>query len=67
MNHYYASSVAQWATTNDKRDLAALRELMQSDGFPFVIYKVPGHWYSDYTIDNYAPKVKGAAIVERHT
>ena len=67
MNHYYASSVAQWATTNDKRDLAALRELMQSDGFPFVIYEVPGHWNTDYTIENYAPKVEGARIIEKHT
>ena len=64
MFHYYASSAAEWAKTSDKCDLAALRERMLKAGFPFDIYKVPGHWSSDYTIENGAPKVAGAVIVE---
>lgn len=57
--HFYASSVAQWATTNDKRDLRQLLKLMDKDGYSYNLFLVPGTHDSAYEIAMYQPQVKG--------
>lgn len=58
--HFYASSVAQWATTDETRDLPALIELMDKDGYPYNLFLVPGKHTDEYEIKMYQPQVKGA-------
>jgi hypothetical protein len=57
--HFYASSAAQWATTNETRDLPALLELMEKDGYTFALFRVPVPHTADYEIKMYQPVVKG--------
>lgn len=57
--HFYASSVAQWATTTDKRDLPALLDLMEKDGYTFSLFLVPCKHTDEYEINMYQPMVKG--------
>jgi hypothetical protein len=57
--HFYASSVAQWATTDDKRDLPALIDLMEKDGYTYNLFLVPGKHTDPYEISMYQPMVKG--------
>ena len=58
--HFYASSVADWATTNDTRDLRALIKLMEEFGHAYNLYLVPLPFNADYDIKMYQPQVKGA-------
>jgi hypothetical protein len=57
--HFYASSVAQWATTTDKRDLPALLDLMNKDGCSYNLFRVPVPHTADYEIRMYQPQVEG--------
>ena len=57
--HFYASSVAQWATTTDKRDLPALLDLMNKDGYTYNLFRVPGKRDATYSIKMYQPQVEG--------
>lgn len=57
--HFYASSVAQWAVTNDKRDLRQLLKLMDKDGYSYNLFLVPGKHTDPYEIAMYQPMVKG--------
>ena len=57
--HFYASSVAQWATTNDKRDLRQLLKLMDEDGYPYNLFLVPVPHTASYNINFYQPQVEG--------
>jgi hypothetical protein len=57
--HFYASSVSQWATTNDERDLRQLIKLMDDDGFPYSLFLVPCKHTDPYEIAMYQPMVKG--------
>jgi hypothetical protein len=59
-HHFYASSVAQWATTTDERDLPALLDLMEKDGLTYSLFRVPGKHTDEYEIKMYQPQVKGA-------
>lgn len=63
MYHYFASSVASWATDTD---LEGLRKGMQREGFPFVIWQVPGAEDIEYDIRGFKPQVEGAIVIERH-
>ena len=56
-HHFYASSVSQWATTNDKRDLRQLLKLMDKDGYDYNLFLVPGSHDSVYEIKMYQPQV----------
>jgi hypothetical protein len=56
-HHFFASSVAQWATTNDKRDLRQLLKLMDKDGYPYNLFLVPGSHETLYDIKMYQPQV----------
>jgi hypothetical protein len=58
--HFYASSVAQWATTTDTRDLPALLELMDKDGYTYNLFSVPVPHTAEYEIKMYQPQVEGA-------
>lgn len=58
--HFYASSVAIWATTTDKRDLKGLLDMMDKDGFMYSLYFVPCAWDTQYPIKQYTPVVDGA-------
>jgi hypothetical protein len=57
--HFYASSVAQWATTNEKRDLRQLIKLMDRDGYPYNLFLVPLPHDANYDIRRYQPQVEG--------
>lgn len=57
--HFYASSVAQWATTTDTRDLSELIELMNKDGYTYNLFRVPGSHIAEYEIKMYQPQVEG--------
>jgi len=59
-HHFFASSVAQWATTNDKRDLRQLLKLMDKDGYPYNLFLVPGSHEALYDIKMYQPQVADA-------
>jgi hypothetical protein len=59
-HHFYASSVAQWATTNETRDLPELLDLMNKDGLTYNLFRVPGKHDATYTIKMYQPQVPGA-------
>jgi hypothetical protein len=58
--HFYASSSAQWATTNETRDLRDLLKLMDKDGYSYTLFLVPLHHSASYEIKRYEPQVKGA-------
>lgn len=58
--HFFASSVATWATTNDKRDLRELLRMMDKEGFAYNLFSVPGPHTQDYEIRMYHPQVYGA-------
>jgi hypothetical protein len=57
--HFYASSVSQWATTNDKRDLRQLLRLMDKDGYAYNLFLVPLDHTATYEIRMYQPQVEG--------
>jgi hypothetical protein len=57
--HFYASSVAQWATTTDERDLPDLLAMMEKDGLTYNLFLVPGKHTDPYEIAMYQPMVKG--------
>jgi len=65
--HFYAASVAQWATTDDKRDLPALLELMEADGYTFVLFLVPVPHTAEYEINMYQPQVAGTEYLGTFT
>lgn len=58
-HHFYASSVATHAVTNDKRDLPALMRLFESEGLPYSVWYVPLPSDAHYQVECYAPKVEG--------
>jgi len=57
--HFYASSVAQWATTTDERDLRQLLALMDKDGYAYNLFIVPVAHDAMYDIKWYQPQVEG--------
>jgi hypothetical protein len=57
--HFYASSVSQWVTTNETRDLRALLKMMDKDGFPYNLFLVPVPHDAPYEIKMYQPQVEG--------
>lgn len=57
--HFYASSVAQWATTTDERDLRQLLKLMDKDGYSYNLYLVPVPHDAQYDIKMFQPQVEG--------
>lgn len=57
--HFYASSIAMWATTTPKRDLFELIKLMKKDGHGFGLYLVPLPYDANYEIKMYQPQVEG--------
>jgi hypothetical protein len=63
-HHFYASSVATWATTNDTRTLRDLISLMDSEKHSWSLWLVPGSWDTPYPIGCYAPQVAGAIELE---
>jgi len=58
--HFYASSVADWATTNDTRDLRALLKIMDKFGYSYNLFFVPVAHTANYEIKAYQPQVEGA-------
>jgi hypothetical protein len=58
-HHFYASSVAQWATTTPERDLRDLMRLMERDGYDFNLFYVPVPHDTPYQINMYQPQVEG--------
>jgi hypothetical protein len=58
--HFYASSIADWRTTNETRDLRALLKIMDKFGYDYNLFFVPLPPASSYKIKRYAPEVEGA-------
>jgi uncharacterized protein with von Willebrand factor type A (vWA) domain len=58
--HFYASSVADWATTDKTRDLPALIKLMEKFGYSYNLFFVPVPADAAYEIKSYEPQVAGA-------
>ena len=65
--HFYASSVAQWATTIDARDLPALLALMDKDGYTYALFLVPVSHTTGYEIKMYQPQVEGTEYLGTFT
>jgi hypothetical protein len=59
VQHFYASSVAQWAMTTPERDLRQLLKLMDKDGFSYNLFLVPVAHDAQYDIKMYQPQVEG--------
>jgi hypothetical protein len=57
--HFYAASVATWATTTETRDLPALLELMNEDGYTYNLFSVPVPHTTEYDINMFQPQVPG--------
>ena len=57
--HFFAASVSQWATTNDERDLPALLDLMNEDGYTYNLFSVPVPHTDTYDIEMFQPQVPG--------
>lgn len=57
--HFYASSVADWVTTNETRDLRQLLKMMDKFGYPYNLFLVPVSHATNYDIKMFQPQVKG--------
>jgi hypothetical protein len=57
--HFYASSVCQWVTTTQVRDLRQLIKHMERDGFNYNLFLVPVAHDAKYEIKMYQPQVEG--------
>jgi hypothetical protein len=62
-NHFYASSIATWATTTDTRDLRDLIKIMERDGFDYSLWFIPHPHDTHYEIKFYQPQIEGAMWV----
>jgi hypothetical protein len=58
-HHFYASSVAQWATTTETRDLPALLDLMNKGRHSYNLFSVPVPHTTEYEINMFQPQVPG--------
>jgi hypothetical protein len=58
--HFFAASASQWATTNETRDLPALLDLMNEDGYTYNLFSVPVPHTTEYDINMFQPQVEGA-------
>ena len=58
-HHFYASSSATWATTNETRDLQQLLKLMDKEKFTYNLYLVPVPHNTEYEIKWFQPQVEG--------
>ena len=65
--HFFAASAFQWATTNEERDLPALLELMDKDGYSYHLFLVPIPHTTDYEINMYQPQVEGTEYLGTFT
>jgi hypothetical protein len=57
--HFFAASASQWATTNETRDLPALLDLMNEDGYTYNLFSVPVPHTTEYDINMFQPQVEG--------
>lgn len=58
-HHFFASSLGEWAITDDKRDLRQLLNLMHKGKMHYKLYLVPLPAGTIYGIRNYVPVVEG--------
>ena len=65
--HFFASSVAEWATTTPHRTLPELIMFMEKSGYPYSLFMVPGAWDREYQIKWYAPDVGDAKYLGHFT
>lgn len=61
--HFFASSVAEWIATTNRRELPDLIEYMEKAGYAYTLWLVPGPWTMNYEIKHYAPQVEGAQVI----
>jgi hypothetical protein len=58
-HHFFAASVAQWATTTETRDLPALLDLMNKGRHSYNLFSVPVPHTTEYEINMFQPQVPG--------
>ncbi len=58
--HFYATSVAEFHVD---ADLKRLLKFMDKQGFEYSLWYVPADINSNYEIEGYKPKVKGAVFL----
>jgi hypothetical protein len=58
-HHFFAASVAQWATTTETRDLPALLDLMNKGRHSYNLFIVPVPHTTEYEINMFQPQVPG--------
>jgi len=61
--HFFASSVAEWIATTNRRELPDLIEYMEKAGYAYTLWLVPGPWSMNYEIKHYTPQAIGAKIL----
>ena len=61
--HFFASSVAEWIATTNRRELPDLIEYMEKAGYAYTLWMVPGPWSMNYEIKHYTPQVEGAQLL----
>lgn len=57
--HFFAASTRTWANTYATRDLPALIDLMNAEGYTYNLFMVPVHHGVPYGISFYQPQVEG--------
>jgi len=63
-HHFYASSMAQWETSEDVGELVAK---MKKSPYPFVLLMVPLPMAADYQIEMYWPAVEGVVWLANYS
>ena len=58
--HFFASSVADWVTTTEERDLREVMYLMDKFGYDYNLFYVPVRFDQNYEIKMYQPQVEGS-------
>ncbi len=61
--HFYVTSIAEWAVTTDKRDLRQLLNDFHNAGYPYDLFLVPCAWNTPYGIRQYQPEVEGTQLI----
>jgi hypothetical protein len=61
--HFFASSLAEWIATTNRRELPDLIEYMEKTGYAYTLWLVPGPWSMNYEIKHYTPQVEGVQLL----
>lgn len=57
VHHFFAANLGMWEASYD---LATLVNKFLAEGYPFLVYLVPGTIDSEYAIEFFVPQVEGS-------